>query len=58
MSQQLGFRAGQVVLVPHNGCRRRVQIRNVKIDAVTTWLVYFVDRTPYRCPAKFARPVF
>ncbi|QZZ18921.1 hypothetical protein J5X98_15865 [Leptothermofonsia sichuanensis E412] len=57
-SERVGFYPGQVVIVPHKGHRKRVQIRSIKTDAIAVWLIYFVDRVPYRCPVNLARPVF
>ncbi len=58
MNECIGFRLGQVVVVPHQGQKRRVQIRSIRRDPLATWLIYFIDRVPYRCPAEVATPVF
>jgi hypothetical protein len=52
-----GFRLGQEVVVPHQGQKRRVQIRNLIHSTFGTQIVYFIDRTLYFCPAEAARRV-
>lgn len=46
------FRLGQEVVVPHQGKKRRVQIRNLIHSALGTQIVYFVDLSLYMCPAE------